>query len=206
MMSTPASAANKIKRRTIYTPEPDRRSDDTHIIVNVKRTFHSDVPANGWKYLSAVIILSLTIPFKLLCRLAEYTCPMFAYKRVTEPSRQTRKTHKNVGGFFSRFTLAFCSEEATASGGMVLISCGNFAMRLTGHCTLGHTTHYTDVPAHWVNMCFVSWTNVFTLTSRASSRVIGRTTWGSHIHGCGGTENSSNKPTGDLNPDSPQND
>jgi hypothetical protein len=47
MMSTPASAANKIKRRTIYTPEPDRRSDDAHIIVNVKRTFHSDVPANG---------------------------------------------------------------------------------------------------------------------------------------------------------------
>lgn len=151
MMSTPASAANKIKRRTIYTPEPDRRSDDAHIIVKVKRTFHSDVPANGWKKnLSAIIILPLTIPFKLLCRLAEYTCPVFAYKRVTERSRQTRNTYKNVGGFFSRFTLAFCSEEPTASGGIVLISCGNLALRQTGHRTLGHTGHYTGIPAHWV--------------------------------------------------------
>ena len=54
---------------------------------------------------------------------------MFAYKRVTERSGQTRKTYKNVGGFFSRFTLAFYSEEATVSGGIVLISCGNLALR-----------------------------------------------------------------------------
>jgi hypothetical protein len=33
----------------MYIPEADRRSDDAHIDVNVKRKFYSDLPANRSK-------------------------------------------------------------------------------------------------------------------------------------------------------------